>query len=455
MNILQSSARKNKKILMVARAFPPFFPVGHSIRVIKFIKYLPALGWEPVVLTVDASKEYETLRKVGSETLLLEVNSDLVIHRTRAGDPSLAYLEKEEAFGRKNWLLGLLTKNFARIRRWVLWNLLLPDRALSWMPFAVSRGRKVVKNEEIDLIFATCPPHSATLVGAFIKLFTGKPLILDFRDDWIDTPWHRSKPAIIRWVDRAMEKWVVGMADKVILVTEWSKRAFQNRYPSQPKDKFILISNGCDLGDFASLNEKFTAPPKSKFTVVHAGSLNISTVWGRSPAGLFQAIQKIIQENPDLKEKINFVFAGDLPDEFQKMAKEMGLSEVIQGVGHLPHDEVLYLIKSADLLLAVNYEGWDTLIPGKIYEYWAVGGAPILLLSCLGAAADFIEEHKLGFTVDPYDVEGIQENILNIYEQWEKDTPLKINTEGVEAFDRKSLTGQLAQVLSTLSKEEK
>jgi len=249
MNVAPLSEHESNKVLMVARAFPPFLPVGHSIRVIKFIKYLPALGWKPVVLTVDDKKEYETLRKVGSEKLLSEVHSSLKIHRTRVGEPSQKYLKKEKEFGKRNWLAGMMTKSFARLRRWLFWNLLLPDRAVAWLPFAVARGRHVVKNEDIAVVFATCPPHSAALVGALIKVFTGKLLILDFRDDWIDTPWHASKPVIIRWIDRALEKWVVRIADKVILVTEWSKRAFQNRYPSQPP-----LPLGCEQnslqGDF-------------------------------------------------------------------------------------------------------------------------------------------------------------------------------------------------------------
>ena len=86
----------------------------------------------------------------------------------------------------------------------------------------------------------------------------------------------------------------------------------------------------------------------------------------------------------------------------------MGLSGVTKGLGRLPHEEVLLLTRLADLLMAINYEGWSTLIPGKIYEYWAVGGPPILLLSCPGAAASFVEQYGLGFTVEPSDVAGIQ-----------------------------------------------
>ncbi len=79
--MLQPLEGRMKKVLMIARAFPPFHCVGHSIRVVKFIKYLPALGWLPVVLTIDDRKEYEFDRKQGSETLLSEI-------RSRSGDLS-------------------------------------------------------------------------------------------------------------------------------------------------------------------------------------------------------------------------------------------------------------------------------------------------------------------------------------------------------------------------------
>jgi glycosyltransferase involved in cell wall biosynthesis len=439
---------KTKKVLMIARAFPPFQSVGHSIRVVKFIKYLPTLGWLPSVLTIDDQKEYEFDRKQSSETLLSEIAKDVPIYRTFAGEPSLKYLEKERKFGQRNLLTRVLVKVLGGARRWSFRNLFLPDQRIVWLPFAVRLGRQIVKRDGIDVIFATCPPHSAIFVGVFLKLLTHKPLILDYRDDWIDTPWYCSKPAIRRWIELRLESWAVKTANKVILVTEWSRKAFKERYPTQPEGKFIFISNGCDLGDFNELKSITTAPNNLKFTIVHAGFLNVSKFWGRSPAGFFQAIQKILQEHLELKENLIIKFAGDLPEEFQKLAYEMGLSDVIQGMGHLPHFEVLRLIKSADLLLAINYDGWTNLIPGKIYEYWAVGGSPILLLSCPGAASEFVEQHNLGYTVEPYDLEGMHRVLQNIYLQSKTATPFKIKTNGIEEYDRQSLTRQLAQVLS-------
>jgi glycosyltransferase involved in cell wall biosynthesis len=436
---------------MIARVFPPFQSVGHSIRVVKFIKYLPALGWLPVVLTVDDRREYESDRKQGSETLLSEIPQEVSIYRTVGGEPSLKFLEKEKEFGQRNWLTRVIVKVLGGARRWAFRNIFLPDRGLVWLPFALRRGRQIVRSEGIDVIFATCPPHSATLIGVFLKLLTGKPLILDFRDDWIDTPWYHSMHRMRRMNERKLESWVVKTADKVILVTEWSKNAFQNRYPKESGEKFVFISNGVDLAEFAGLNALPTIPHNSRFTLLHAGTLNASKSWTRTPETLFQAVQTILQGQPELAEKLTLAFTGFLPEVCKQLVTEMGLSGVVKELGFLPRDEFLRLLYTSDVLLVINYEGCSTLIPGKIYEYWAIGGPPILLLSCSGAAAHFVEQHRLGLTVEPSDVAGIQQALLMVYRQSKTAAPLRMSTSGIEAYDRQALTVKLAQVLSMIT----
>ncbi|MDB4890607.1 MAG: glycosyl transferase family 1 [Gemmatimonadetes bacterium] len=436
---------------MIARVFPPFQSTGHSIRVAKFIKYLPALGWLPSVLTIDDRREYESDRRQGSQALLSEIGPEVTIHRTNAGEPSWTYLERERAFGQRNSLTKLLVKIFGGARRWGFRNFVVPDRSLLWLPFAVRRGRQIVKNEHSDVIFATCPPHSAALIGALLKRITWKPMILDFRDDWIDTPWHRSRPAPVRMIHRWMEKWAVTSADKVVLVTEWSRLSFIRRYPTQAVDKFTLIPNGCDLEDFAALAAVPTGGNRKTFTIVHAGAMNDSQSWGRDPEGLFRAVRDLIRLEPALAERLTVIFAGDLTNVQQRLANEMGLSSVIKGIGHLPHNSVLNLMKSADLLLAINYENWSTIIPAKIYEYWAIGGPPVLLLSCPGAAADFVKEHKLGLTVEPHDADGIRQAIAGVLRQSETLSPMRVATDGIESFDRKTLAVKLAEVLTTIA----
>lgn len=249
-------------------------------------------------------------------------------------------------------------------------------------------------------------------------------------------------------IERRLESWVVKTADKVILVTEWSQKAFTGRYPTQPDGKFVLIPNGCDLMEFNLLESMPATPCDSRFTILHAGSLNDSKNWTRIPTPLFQALHHILQCQPELAEKITITFTGLLPERQRQVVKDLGLSSLVKELGFLPHDDLLRSMRASNLLLVINYEGFATLIPGKIYEYWAVGGPPILLLSCPGAASGFMEQHSLGLTVEPSDVVGIEQAILTVYHQSKTGAPLHLNTAGIEAYDRQALTYKLERVLS-------
>lgn len=130
---------------MIAHVFPPFGSVGHSIRVVKFVKYLPALGWLPVVLTIDDQREYMDHRKQGSESLLSDIPKEVSIYRTATGEPSLEYLEKERKFGQWNWLTRVIVKVLGGARRWAFRNLLLPDWHVAWLPFALRWGQQIVR----------------------------------------------------------------------------------------------------------------------------------------------------------------------------------------------------------------------------------------------------------------------------------------------------------------------
>jgi glycosyltransferase involved in cell wall biosynthesis len=442
-----------KKVIVIARMFPPFHPVGFSIRVVKFVKYLPTLGWLPSVLTVADRKESELDPRLGSATLLSEIPREVLIHRTRAGAP-LRFLDKDGAFQEQNRVARLLIKLLRGARRRLIYPLLLPDQCIGWLPFALTRGRNIVRTEGIDVILATCPPFSVALIGACLKVLTGKRLLLDFRDDWIDTTEFRAKGSIRRVIERRMERWSVKVADKIVLVTEASKHGFMERYSQESGNKFVVIPNGCDLEEFAALKSMRVARNYSKFTIVHAGSLIDSGPWTRSAAALFRAVRRVLQQEPELVQRLRLVFAGDFPERHRQLADEMGLSGLIEELGHLPHEEVLRVMKSADLLVAIATEGRPTAIPGKIYEYWAVGGPPILLLSGAGAASTLVERNGLGITVDPADVAGIQEAILTVYRKSKSPTPLRVNSAGIEAHDRKALSRQLAHLLSTVYDSE-
>lgn len=443
------AASSLRKVLMLAYVFPPFFSTGGSIRIVKFIKYLSEHGWRPVVLTIDDRRETLSQRKTGAASLLDDVPADVRVYRTATVEPSVQLIEKGRAARRESRLGSLIVPVLSGIRRFVNTYLLLPDEQITWLPFAVRLATKVVREENIDVIFATSPPHSDAVVGAVLKKLTGKPLILDYRDDWIDTPFHRSKPALVQLIERWIERWVVRTADRVILVTDWSRNAFLKRYPRQPAEKFLLIPNGCDLEDWMRPG---IAPEKvnGRFTIVHAGLLSTAEDWTRDPEGFFEALRRLRADQAALGGKLRVQFTGQLQQKYKEMVARMGLDEVVEELGHLPLDALIARLKGADLLLAINYDDFVTLIPGKIYEYWAIGGPPILLLSAPGAAQSLLARHNLGLTVSPYEPKEIAQAIASIDARREAGAPWRVSTAGIEEYDRKALALKLAAALDDL-----
>jgi glycosyltransferase involved in cell wall biosynthesis len=443
-----SVAGESKKVLVITRSFPPLRTVGSSIRVVKFIKYLPALGWLPVVLTIDGTKEYESQRKQGSAILLPEIPMEVKVHRTSAAEPTLNLVEKVADAKKRGGLPGLLVRFLYAAWHWTSQRLFSPDPYVTWLPIAVWHGWKIAREERIDAILATCPAYSVALIGVLVKYLSAKPLILDFRDDWIDTPFYHSKPRLNRWIERWLERWAVSHAARVLLVTERSKAAFAARYPGQPEDKFVFLPNGCDLGDYKA-GEFSGEINQTCFTIVHAGLLMESKEgpYRRSPRAFFQAVHGLCEAHPELREILSISFTGNLPESIRKVIAEFDLCRSVREMGDLPMPVLIEVFQQADLLLAINYDGWETIIPGKLYEYWAAGGPPVLLLSGPGAASELVARYNLGITTGPEDSVAIAEAIWEVYRRREAGEPLRINRAGIEKYDRKYLAGQLAQIL--------
>jgi glycosyltransferase involved in cell wall biosynthesis len=442
-----------RRALVIAYIFPPFFSVGGSIRVVKFLKYLSRNNWYTCVLTVDDRREYDHLRRVGSEELLADLPADLPIYRTGAGEPPTTLLERGRAAREKSRLAKVMVNFLRALRAWGQRWLLIPDEKILWLPFAARAGRRIVTSENISIIFVTVPPFSSAVIGVVLKRLTRRPLVIDYRDDWIDTAFYWSKPRLVRAVHRWLERVIVRAADRVILVTPDSLSTFQARYPQHASAKFVYIPNGADLEDFAVASH--TPQPDQPFTIMHAGKLGWTAKadYNRDPRALFEALASIRQQHPDIGSQFRMVFTGALLPEFKASVQALGLDDIVEETGYLPHDAYLERLRTSDLLLTINYERFPTLIPGKIYEYWAVGGPPILLLSQPGAAQDLIAQHQLGVTLLPDDRQGIEQTLLNLYRCRADGEPVRISRDGIENFDRAALTQRLATTLDDVLHE--
>ena len=239
--IIVSLLSSMKNALLVAYEYPPIGGIG-IIRSLKFSKYLPAFGWHPHVLSVwNPDRFYSTLTNE-------PIPNDVTVHRSRNVANNLSVVEG--ALRR----IGIHSK------------LIVPDAYVGWIPDTVRTGRRIIREQAIDLVYVSVSPFSACRIGTRLKEKTGLPLVIDFRDAWTlaPNPIAYVHPALRRRNER-LEVEAFRIADRVVTATEGIAEQYAEKYPFAA-EKLVPILNGFDCDDLPRSVEPFP-----KFTIAYTG----------------------------------------------------------------------------------------------------------------------------------------------------------------------------------------
>lgn len=428
-----------RTLLFLVYFFPPYGSVGSSTRAVKFVKYLPRFGWQPVVL---AMRDPGGCIPQAASLSLDDVPPETAVHRV----PSPEWLVRTPARARLAGAGAGVFAPEARPRRWLRrlrQAVLIPDEQILWAPLAVASGIGIARAVRPRVIVATCPPFSVALAGAWLSARAHLPLIVDVRDDWMSAQMLAHKPPALRRIEAAMEARVVRRACAVVTVTEESREAFAARYPDQAH-KFVYIPNGYDPADHPPGPDGVPAADGA-FTILHSGSLH----GNRSPRALTQAIRVIRDRHPEIARRLRVIFRGDMLDEYRAMLTQPDVAEIVQVREFLPRDQFVAAARSAQVLLVIAYDQAPTLIPAKVYEYWALG-RPMLLLAGEGAARTFVTARGLGRVAPLDDPATIAQAVAALFHESAEGKLPGVGRDGLERFDRRALAGELAQLLDAV-----
>ncbi|ADP97674.1 TPR/glycosyl transferase domain protein [Marinobacter adhaerens HP15] len=268
-----------------------------------------------------------------------------------------------------------------------------PDQAGPWIIPAVIKGIKVVKQHNIDAIFATGSPWSGLVAGYLISRLSSLPLIVDFRDPWMNNPFHQSKGRLLDDWSARLERRVVKHASAVSLNTDPLHAEFVHRYPDEPANKFFVMPNGFDSAEFQNIVAEPRVTVQDSLLLCHAGFL-----YGvRDPAVLLEAIRAANQQLADSGKRIVFRQIGDvnlgydLKDRFSDLLEDGSL--ILDSAR--PYKECLSALASADIVVNVQ-PGTRTQIPSKLYDYLAINKPIINITSPDGALGTLVIDKKLG-----------------------------------------------------------
>ena len=388
------------KVLIITYYWPPGSGAGVQ-RWLKFSKYLPLFGWEPVILTIDP--EYAAY-PVLDNSLLTELSDNLTVYKTRATDYFRLYKRDKTKIPSAGFAGNQDKSLKGKLFRFIRGNFFIPDPRKGWNKFAFKKACSIIESEGIKHIITTSPPHSTQLIGLRLKKkYPAIKWISDLRDPWTDIYYYDlfSPTFISRKIDRNYEKSVLLNADIVITVGYSLGKQLESKVRGI-SSKIKIIHNGYDESDF----ENIDPIASHRFIISYTGTISESYPLD----GFVKALNRLIADEND----ILFRFTGLIAESQKKQIESSIAMDRLEFIRYADHrDAIIQMVSSSLLLLVIaRHPGNRSFLSGKLFEYIA-SGRPVLCLGPVdGDAAQILNSTGCGRCFSYDDENGIAGFIL-------------------------------------------
>ena len=428
----------NIKILIITYYWPPAGGPGVQ-RWLKFVKYLPEFGFQPIVY-IPENPTYPIV----DEALLSEVNDQAIILRNKITEPYqwASFLSKNKTTKISSGIIPNKKKQtfLDQLLLWIRGNIFIPDARFLWVKPSVKYLEKYILENEITSIITSGPPHSLHLIGLELKQKLKVKWIADFRDPWTTIGYHKALKLseFATNKHKQLEYEVLNSAD-LILVTSPSTRAEFKQITSKPIE---VITNGYDVEKIG--NQVLD----KKFTLSHIGSF----LSERNPRILWESISELIRENPLFASHFQLKLIGAVSQEVLDSIALFQLQNYLNYIGYVSHDEAIIHQKKSQVLLLIEINSEDTksIIPGKLFEYM-VSERPIIGIGPIGSDfAEIILDTNTGVFTNYSEKEKLKNYIANYFSLFLEGN-LKSNAVGLQKYSRRNLTEKLAILLNRKS----
>lgn len=398
------------RVLMLVSRFPPVHDGVTLLRVLKFSKYLPQFGWDPVVLAPSG-------RKDPTRPLMEPVPSGTtVIRAPRIRTPSEVarwIMSRREGSETCPATATQAQTEMSPLRSLIRKAMMLfdtPDDFVGWVPLAVARGLWEVRSRGFEVVFASGPPFSTFLTGWLISRITGLPLVLDMRDAWtldpkdplgtihgnFKAPVSRCRVTAIR----NMEIKFLTDASLVLFTSPSTHAAYAETYPLTAKRMFVIL-NGADRTDFSEHPTPCPVP-----TICHVGLIH---EYQRKQATEFVAAVGAGIRAGVIPRNSQVVFVGQTLSHVEialaEAAKNARIQEQVTFTGFCSHRAAVEWMQRAHVLVLFDGNNPYTRLT-KLSEY-VVAGTPILGLASAQGATGRETLARGGTLADPEATDSI------------------------------------------------
>lgn len=380
-------------ILIFARELAPYCnSVGSSLRVLTLANYLKRQGHN--IKFVAAKGVFVSDFGLSEEIKNIDaiyLNDALQKYYTKKAVDLNAGLEKKNFF----------QKYFLKIALEKIKSYSIPDVGIYFLPKFIKFCLKIIKNEEIEYLIVSSPPHSSQILGLIIKLIKNKKikLIVDYRDGWNSFGIFAPKNIVLLHISKTLEAAVLKKCDFFLYQSATVLKKLKLIYPNLSEllsKKSILVRNG-----YTELGGENEDPTKVKYNhPIKAGKINTIGYFGGLDfeADSFRNPSIFLKYLDSLGMQIIIRSYGALYG-VEKMPKFINLKFEILGMVSLAAAKEEMKKCDALFVFHASNDGGEEVIPGKFYEY-VEAQKPILVYGPKGMeCGKIVEEEGFGLFI--------------------------------------------------------
>ena len=440
-----------KRVLVISYYWPPTGGSGVQ-RWVKFAKYLPSEGWQPVIYTPENPEQLAV-----DASLEAEVPAEAEIIRTHIVEPYEMYKKFLKKSGHSRAAVEVNPVNaqnksfLQKAAMWVRGNLFLPDPRCLWIGPSVRFLKQYLKEHPVDLIVSTGPPQSMHIIGMKLSKATGLPWIADFRDPWTKIFYfkHLSMTRLTERWHKRMEKKVLDNAAAVVAVSPLVQQEFQ-KMTQTPVE---LITNGYDECDFAAERcVEADGGPDRDFVITHTGLFAADG----DPTVLWKVLAEKCRKDENFRKHLKIKLIGKTDEKIKDSLKEAGLEGCLIDMGYQPHSVAVEEQRKASMLiLPLRKEPeYKAVLPGKLFEYLASWRPVLGIGQPDGAMSMILNTTKTGVVFDWEDRSSLKRFVDLCWERHLKGE-LTVEDAELKQFKRVELTRRMAELFDRTSAGQK
>ena len=438
-----------KRVLIITYYWPPAGGSGVQ-RWLKFVKYLREFGYEPVIYTPEGP-EFMAI----DETLAKEIPQGVEVIKRAIFEPYSIYkiLTGKRGKALKPGFIntggsGAKSVPFKeKLSLFIRSNMFIPDPKAFWICPSARFLKKYLKENPVEAIISTGPPHSMHLIAKKVSGATGIPWIADFRDPWTKmfTFKYMRYSAPVVAIHKILEKSVVKNADAVVTVTETIGRELREM---RGRGGVHIITNGFDNADFS--DEKVCL--EDSFTLTYTG-LFVRT---QNPAELWKVLSDRVCNNNVFANDLKIRLIGHIDTAILEDIERNGLNGNLEWMEYMPHTDVINWQRRAQILLLSGGMEPESkgILTGKFFEYLAAR-RPILGFGPKGGDMYIaLDECEAGKMFDYDNKEDVAQWIDSRYEEY-KGAGIPPVSGKIEKYSRRELTAAMAAVLDEITEKKR